>query len=204
MEPVPPQPRMREPRRAGVRRRAACWRDLRGPLIGASGRAAPGVRRRTAGQRWRRWPAPRSRPASSAPKAVGRPCSTSRAGSSARSWCAMADIVGASQSLVVLEGVGARAEVGRLEERLRTLAAQEARLRAERVVAEDRVRHMPILAATGDSGGGRRAARPGQLVRDAPRRRGQSARRSSSSGSISSNGRSVATSPARATAASAS
>ena len=42
------------------------------------------------------------------------------------------DVVVEGQALVVLEGVGARAEVGRLEERLRTLAAQEARLRAER------------------------------------------------------------------------
>jgi HlyD family type I secretion membrane fusion protein len=42
------------------------------------------------------------------------------------------DVVVEGQALVVLEGVGARAEVGRLEERLRTLAAREARLRAER------------------------------------------------------------------------
>jgi HlyD family secretion protein len=45
------------------------------------------------------------------------------------------DQVVAGQPLVVLEGVGARAEVGRLEERLRTLAAQEGRLRAERADA---------------------------------------------------------------------
>ena len=43
------------------------------------------------------------------------------------------DVVAKGQPLVVLEGVGARAEVGRIEERLRTLAAQEARLRAERL-----------------------------------------------------------------------
>jgi HlyD family secretion protein len=47
------------------------------------------------------------------------------------------DVVVEGQALVVLEGVGARAEVGRLEERLRTLAAQEARLRAERNGAEE-------------------------------------------------------------------
>jgi HlyD family secretion protein len=47
------------------------------------------------------------------------------------------DVVAEGQALVVLEGVGARAEVGRLEERLRTLAAQEARLRAERTGAEE-------------------------------------------------------------------
>jgi HlyD family secretion protein len=47
------------------------------------------------------------------------------------------DVVVEGQALVVLEGVGARAEVGRLEERLRTLAAQEARLRAERSDAEE-------------------------------------------------------------------
>jgi len=47
------------------------------------------------------------------------------------------DVVVEGQPLVVLEGVGARAEAGRLEERLRTLAAQEARLRAERSGAEE-------------------------------------------------------------------
>jgi HlyD family secretion protein len=56
------------------------------------------------------------------------------------------DQVAQGQPLVVLEGVGARAEVGRLEERLRTLAAQEARLRAERAdAAEIRFDHA-ILA----------------------------------------------------------
>jgi HlyD family type I secretion membrane fusion protein len=56
------------------------------------------------------------------------------------------DQVVAGQPLVVLEGVGARAEVGRLAERLRTLAAQEARLRAERAdAAEIRFDHA-ILA----------------------------------------------------------
>jgi HlyD family secretion protein len=59
------------------------------------------------------------------------------------------DRVVRGQPLVVLEGVGARAEVGRLEERLRTLAAQEARLRAERAdAAEIRFDH-PILADAG-------------------------------------------------------
>ena len=56
------------------------------------------------------------------------------------------DRVVEGQPLVVLEGVGARAEVGRLAERLRTLAAQEARLRAERAdAAEIRFDHA-ILA----------------------------------------------------------
>jgi HlyD family type I secretion membrane fusion protein len=56
------------------------------------------------------------------------------------------DVVAEGQALVVLEGVGARAEVGRLAERLRTLAAQEARLRAERAdVAQIRFDHA-ILA----------------------------------------------------------
>ncbi len=56
------------------------------------------------------------------------------------------DVVAKSQALVVLEGVGARAEVGRLEERLRTLAAEEARLRAERADAPKIRFDHPILA----------------------------------------------------------
>jgi HlyD family secretion protein len=59
------------------------------------------------------------------------------------------DLVVAGQALVVLEGVGARAEVGRLEERLRTLAAQEARLRAERSDAEEIRFDHAILADAG-------------------------------------------------------
>jgi HlyD family secretion protein len=58
------------------------------------------------------------------------------------------DQVAEGQPLVVLEGVSARAEVGRLEERLRTLAAQEARLRAERAeAAEIRFDHAILAAA---------------------------------------------------------
>jgi HlyD family secretion protein len=60
------------------------------------------------------------------------------------------DIVEVSQPLVVLEGVDARAQVGRLEERLRTLAATEARLVAERAgIPEIEFTH-PILAAADD------------------------------------------------------
>ena len=60
------------------------------------------------------------------------------------------DIVEASQPLVVLEGVDARAQVGRLEERLRTLAATEARLVAERAGSSRIEFTHPILAAAGD------------------------------------------------------
>ena len=56
------------------------------------------------------------------------------------------DVVGKGQALVVLEGVGARAEVGRLEERLRSLAAEEARLHAERADAPEVRFDHPILA----------------------------------------------------------
>ena len=56
------------------------------------------------------------------------------------------DVVAKGQPLVVLEGVGARAEVGRLEERLRTLAAEEARLRAERADAGQIRFDHPILS----------------------------------------------------------
>lgn len=58
-------------------------------------------------------------------------------------------LVAAGQPLLVLEGVGARAEVGRLEERLRSLAAEEARLHAERGGADQIRFDHPILADTG-------------------------------------------------------
>jgi HlyD family type I secretion membrane fusion protein len=46
------------------------------------------------------------------------------------------DVVSAGQTLLELEDVGAQAEVGALQSRLRVLAATEARLQAERVGAE--------------------------------------------------------------------
>ena len=99
-----------------------------------------------AGPRWRRSPAPRSRPAPYQPRRQpAARCSISRAGSFVKFRCATATGIIKGQALVVLEGV-ARADVGRLAERLRTLAAQEARLRAERAdVAQIRFHHA-ILA----------------------------------------------------------
>jgi HlyD family secretion protein len=60
------------------------------------------------------------------------------------------DVVEVGQPLVVLEGVDARAEVGRLEERLRALAATEARLVAERASAAEIAFIHPILADAAD------------------------------------------------------
>jgi HlyD family secretion protein len=60
------------------------------------------------------------------------------------------DVVEMGQPLVVLEGVDARAEVGRLEERLRTLTATEARLVAERASAAAIEFTHPILADPAD------------------------------------------------------
>jgi len=60
------------------------------------------------------------------------------------------DVVEVGQALVVLEGVDARAEVGRLEERLRALAATEARLVAERASAAAIAFIHPILADAAD------------------------------------------------------
>ena len=60
------------------------------------------------------------------------------------------EVVEVGQPLVVLEGVDARAEVGRLEERLRTLAATEARLVAERASAAAIEFSHPILADRAD------------------------------------------------------
>jgi HlyD family secretion protein len=61
------------------------------------------------------------------------------------------DIVVADQPLVTLEEVDARAQVGRLEERLRTLAATEARLVAERAQARQIEFTHPILAVVNGS-----------------------------------------------------
>jgi HlyD family secretion protein len=60
------------------------------------------------------------------------------------------EVVEMGQPLVVLEGVDARAEVGRLEERLRTLTATEARLVAERAAAPAIEFTHPILADQAD------------------------------------------------------
>jgi HlyD family type I secretion membrane fusion protein len=60
------------------------------------------------------------------------------------------EIVEVGQPLVVLEGVDARAEVGRLRERLRALAATEARLIAERASAARIEFTHPILTDTAD------------------------------------------------------
>jgi HlyD family secretion protein len=60
------------------------------------------------------------------------------------------DVVEVGQPLLVLEGVDARAEVGRLEERLRALAATEARLVAERASAAAIAFIHPILADAAD------------------------------------------------------
>jgi HlyD family secretion protein len=56
------------------------------------------------------------------------------------------DTVRTGQTLVILDDVGVRAEVGALENRLRTLAATEARLRAERVDASEIAFSHPALA----------------------------------------------------------
>ena len=56
------------------------------------------------------------------------------------------DVVAAGQPLYVLEDIIAQAEVGTLRTRLRTLAATEARLRAERVGAAEIVFDHPSLA----------------------------------------------------------
>jgi HlyD family secretion protein len=60
------------------------------------------------------------------------------------------EVVEMGQPLVVLEGVDARAEVGRLEGRLRTLTATEARLVAERASAAKIAFTHPILADAAD------------------------------------------------------
>ncbi len=58
--------------------------------------------------------------------------------------------VSAGQTLIVLEDVGAQAEVGTLSNRLRTLAATEARLQAERVDANKIEFQHPALAEKSD------------------------------------------------------
>lgn len=60
------------------------------------------------------------------------------------------DVVSAGQTLVELEDVGAQAEVGALQSRLRVLAATEARLQAERAEAESIEFSHPALAAADD------------------------------------------------------
>ncbi|WGF88517.1 HlyD family type I secretion periplasmic adaptor subunit [Marinivivus vitaminiproducens] len=60
------------------------------------------------------------------------------------------DQVQAGDVLMVLQGIGAQAEVGRLTERLRSLAANEARLRAERADADTVEFTHPILADRDD------------------------------------------------------
>lgn len=61
------------------------------------------------------------------------------------------DTVAAGETLLVLEDVGAKAEVGTLTNRLRTLAATEARLHAERIGAPSIVFDHPALADTGNT-----------------------------------------------------
>lgn len=56
------------------------------------------------------------------------------------------DVVSAGDTLLVLEDVGAKAEVGTLTNRLRTLAATEARLQAERIDAPAIAFDHPALA----------------------------------------------------------
>ncbi|MBL8658528.1 MAG: HlyD family type I secretion periplasmic adaptor subunit [Rhodospirillales bacterium] len=60
------------------------------------------------------------------------------------------DEVSAGQTLLILEDIGAKAEVGTLTNRLRTLAATEARLQAERVGAGAVVFDHPALANVDD------------------------------------------------------
>jgi HlyD family type I secretion membrane fusion protein len=60
------------------------------------------------------------------------------------------DVVSAGQPLLELEDVGARAEVGAMQSRLRVLAATEARLQAERVGANRLEFNHPVLADTRD------------------------------------------------------
>lgn len=82
--------------------------------------------------------------------------------------------VEAGQVLMVLQGIGAQAEVGRLTERLRSLAANEARLRAERENADTVEFTHPILANRDDPSVANTIA--GQLNQFETRRAGDESR----------------------------